>query len=247
MPCMKLVIDLGNTKAKFALFKEESLSAIQSTDRLDIDAIKKLFIEYPSIQSTILSSVAPYPPEIDDYLNHNSHFIKLTHQTPLPFNLEYSTPQTLGKDRIAAVAGALSLFPGKTILVIDAGTSITYDLVTSKLQYLGGGISPGIQMRYKALHTFTGGLPFIENTDDQSTELIGNSTTACINSGVKNGVLAEVSGIIDQYQALFKGLKVVISGGDYKYFEKYVKNDIFATPNIVVQGLKKILDFNESS
>ncbi|MDP2723632.1 MAG: type III pantothenate kinase [Bacteroidales bacterium] len=244
---MKLVLDFGNTKAKLALFDEKSQPEILVTENPGLSSLKAIFESNPGIQSSILSSVAPYPSEIDDFLLAKSHFIKLTHQTPLPFAIEYLTPQTLGKDRIAAVAGALDYFPGHPILVIDAGTSITYDLITSQLQYLGGGISPGIQMRFKALHNFTGSLPLVENATNQEHQLIGNSTVSCISSGVLNGVLAEVNGIINQYKARFEGLKVVVSGGDYKYFEKYIKNDIFATPNIVVQGLKNILDFNERS
>ena len=243
---MKLIVDLGNTKTKLAIFHDDLLLHLHEVDRLNLSALEHLFDEYPGIRSAVLSSVAPYPLEIDAYLEHKTHYIKLSHQTALPFKLLYATPLTLGMDRIAAVAGAMSIFPEKTILVIDAGTSITYDLITFDKRYLGGAISPGIHMRYKALHTFTGSLPLVEQLNDEPINLIGDSTISCINSGVLNGVMAEMNGIIEQYVALFDGLKVMVSGGDYKYFEKHIKNDIFATPNIVIQGLKKILDFNES-
>jgi len=149
----------------------------------------------------------------------------------------------LGKDRVAAAAAATTIFPGENVLVIDAGTSITYDLITKNGTYLGGGISPGIMMRFKALNTFTGKLPLITEIDD--APLIGNDTPSSIKSGVLNGVLAEVNGIIDSYSNRFDTLKIIISGGDYKYFDKKLKNSIFATPNIVMQGLLEILKINE--
>lgn len=244
---MQLIIDLGNTQAKLALFKNNQLLHMHVADKLTLEVLKLIFDEYPSIRSSILSNVAPYETEVDEFLNAHTQFMQLTHQTKLPFLMNYTTPKTLGKDRIAAVAAARNIFPKKNVLVIDVGTCITYDLITKDNLYLGGGISPGIQMRYKALHTFTGALPLIKGDLEYSSELIGQSTSESIDSGVKNGVLAEMENLISNYQSRFKGLKVVLSGGDYKYFEKYIKNDIFATPNIVVQGLKNILDFNESN
>ena len=244
---MQLIIDLGNTQVKLALFANDQLVHVHVADKLTLQVLKLIFDEYPCIESAILSNVAPYPSDVDEYLEQHTRYILLTHQTLLPFTVDYTTPDTLGKDRIAAVAGARAIYPEHPILVIDAGTCITYDIITHDNRYLGGGISPGIQMRYKALHTFTGGLPLLEGALDDQDELIGNSTSGSIHSGVKNGVLSEMEGLISNYQSRFDGLKVVMSGGDYKYFEKYIKNDIFATPNIVVQGLKKILDFNESN
>ncbi len=244
---MQLIIDVGNSQVKLALFDRASLSHIHVVDKLTPESLKTVFDEYPAIDSIILSSVTPYDPQVDEFLHKKGRYLMLTHDTPLPFVVEYATTQTLGKDRIAAVAGARHLFPGVPVLVIDAGTCITYDLITADNRYLGGGISPGIQMRYKAMHTFTGGLPLLEYHPEVQAALIGNSTAKCMDSGVKNGVLAEMEGLINQYQLQFEGLTTVISGGDYKYFEKYIKSNIFATPNIVVQGLKKILDFNESS
>jgi len=244
---MQLIIDVGNSQVKLAVFAQPHVPRVHVVEKLTVDNLKPIFDEYPAIGSIILSSVTPYPPQVDEYLQQKGHYLQLTHDTPLPFVVEYATPHTLGKDRIAAVAGARALFPDVPVLVIDAGTCITYDLITADNRYLGGGISPGIQMRYKAMHTFTGGLPLLEYQPEVQASLIGNSTAQCMDSGVKNGVLAEMEGLIKQYQSQFDRLTTVISGGDYKYFEKYIKSNIFATPNIVVQGLKKILDFNESS
>lgn len=243
---MQLIIDLGNTNTKLAVFRKEEQISLHTVDQLTVEYLNFLFDEYTEIKSCILSHVTHYPDDVDHFLNSRTTFLRLSHQTPLPFALNYETPQTLGKDRIAAVAGAMTHFPETDLLVIDAGTSITFDFVTASGQYLGGGISPGIVMRYKALNTFTGKLPLLQHEPEKEAELIGKSTNACIDSGVKNGVLAEVEGLICRYRGLFPSLKLVLSGGDYKYFEKYIKSDIFATPNIVIQGLKKILDFNEN-
>jgi len=138
--------------------------------------------------------------------------------------------------------GARFLVPGCDILVIDSGTAITYDLITAAGEYLGGGISPGLSMRYKALHTFTNRLPLLDYYDD--AQLIGDDTSSSIHSGVLNGALAEMEGIIKSYQILYPGLKIILTGGDHNYFDKRLKIKTFAAPNLVLEGLNLILDFN---
>ena len=239
----RLVIDIGNTWVKLAVFNNDELLVAEQTSQADIETLQKLYNKYPDLKSSVISAVKDYPPELDSWLESRFFHVNLNPSTPLPFNNKYATPQTLGKDRIAAVAAAVKIFPGHHVLVIDAGTSITYDLVTENKTYLGGGISPGIQMRFKALHTFTGKLPLIKNIEEPP--LIGSDTKTSILSGVLNGVLAEVNGIINSYCKQYNPLKIIISGGDYKYFDKKLKNSIFATPNIVMQGLIEILKFNE--
>jgi type III pantothenate kinase len=184
--------------------------------------------------------------KLELFLAQKFRFVMLGSKTQLPFKNLYATPETLGNDRVAAVAGAQSLFPGRDVLVIDAGTSITYDLLTAKGEYRGGGISPGLQMRFDALHTLTSKLPLIKAEREKEIILIGNSTKTAILSGIQNGVLQEVDGIIECYKADFPGIKTLICGGDNKYFDKYLKNNIFAAPNLVLQGLMKILQFNEN-
>jgi type III pantothenate kinase len=239
----RLIIDIGNSLVKLAVFNNDQTIMTGEIREPDTGYIQKLIAYYPEIKSSILSAVKNYPIEIDKLLRGNFFHIRLDSQTPLPFTNQYTTPETLGKDRIAAAAAAVKLFPNKNVLVIDAGTSITYEMVTEKGVYLGGGISPGIQMRFKALNTFTGKLPLITTIDD--AELIGDNTQNSIRSGVLNGVVAEVEGIISHYSKRFKDLRIIISGGDYNYFDKKLKNSIFATPNIVMQGLMEILKFNE--
>ncbi len=243
---MKLVIDSGNTLVKLAVFNGSQIVELLKTPDLSIQTIAQLLDKYKNINSAIFSSVRENTQELENFLDQKVHFISLDGKTLLPYKNNYTTPETLGKDRIAAVAGAQNLFPTNNVLVIDAGTSITYDLLTSDGEYMGGGISPGMQMRFDALNTFTSKLPLIKAEYDKDIALIGNSTSKAILSGVQNGVLQEVDGIIEEYKADFSPLKIVICGGDNKYFDKYLKNNIFAAPNLVLQGLIKILQFNEN-
>lgn len=245
---MKLVIDIGNSFTKLAVFSGDEIIDFITNEIVSLELLKSILHKYPQIGSSILSSVAEHDPGLVDFLSQIGFFIELSHSTKVPFKNSYSTPNTLGKDRIAIAAAAAHLYPNENVLVIDTGTSITYDLVLSSGEYVGGGISPGLNMRLNALHNFTHRLPLI-NLPDPETEinLVGNSTESSIQSGVVNGLKAEVENIINQYNNSFSPLKVMISGGDYKYFERLVKSDIFAAPNIVVFGLKYILDFNEKA
>lgn len=152
------------------------------------------------------------------------------------------TPETLGKDRLAAVIAASNIFPGSDLLVIDAGTAITYDFINKDREYHGGSISPGINMRFKALNTFTGRLPLID--PEPFDQLIGLNTHEAILSGVMNGARYEMNGIIEDYQLKFPHLKTILTGGDAIYFDKKLKSNIFVSSNLVILGLKLILKYN---
>ncbi len=241
---MKLIIDIGNTRTKLAVFLGNEIKEVFVTENLSVRLLANIVEKYPALDSAILSSVKDYPQEVDTFLGDRFYFLKLDNKTPLPVKILYKSPQTLGKDRMAIAAASQALFAGENVLAIDAGTTITYDFVNEKGEYLGGGISPGIQMRLKALHEFTGKLPLVDSLIS-NINLVGNNTQSSILSGVLNGVVAEVDGIILAYRALYPRLKVVLSGGDEKYFDKRLKNNIFALPNFVLKGLKGILDFNE--
>lgn len=242
---MKLVIDIGNTLAKTAVFNMSDIVDFISSETISLGSIKKLLDTHPDISAGIIASVRELNPDVTSYLKSKIRLMQLNEFTPLPFKNKYKTPHSLGYDRIAAVAGASGIFPLVNVLAINAGTCITYDLITAENNYLGGGISPGIQMRFKALNTFTGKLPLINSDFEASIEIIGNDTEKSILSGVQNGILNEVDGIIDRYKTQFPDLKIILSGGDYKYFDKNLKNNIFATPNLVLKGLNRIHDFNE--
>lgn len=182
---------------------------------------------------------------MEELLSTARKFIPLSFQTPLPFKILYQTPVSLGKDRIAAVAGAYSLYPDRNILVIDAGTCITYDILTADGKYPGGAISPGIQMRFKAMHTFTGKLPLIEPDDFYG--LIGQTTHESMRSGVFNGVIAEITETIRLYKEKFDNLLVMMTGGDYQFLHNKLKISIFAAPDLVLLGLNEIFDYNDQS
>jgi type III pantothenate kinase len=245
---MKLVIDIGNTFAKLAVFEKDTMLSFQIIKSIGVEHIIYILKKFPLISSSIISSVALHDVKVNELLRQHGYFIELNHNTPVPFINKYSTPFSLGKDRIAIASAAAQLHPKKNTLIIDAGTCITYDLVTSENEYLGGGISLGLKMRFDALHNFTHKLPLIKIPNhEEKIGLIGNSTETSILSGVVNGTTSEIQSIINQYSNTFSPLISLISGGDYKYFEKLVKSDIFAAPNIVITGLKCILDFNEKN
>lgn len=244
---MKLVVDIGNTLTKIAVFDKSDIVDFFSAENTSNLIFDQLLDKFPAIKTGIIASVREIDSDFVSFLNSKLKLIHLNESISLPFKNNYKSPGSLGYDRIAAVAGASGIFPGKDVLVINAGTCITYDLITADNVYLGGGISPGIQMRFKAMHTFTGKLPLIKPDFETKAKLIGDNTKRSILSGVHNGILCEVEGIINQYTSQFPELIVVISGGDYKYFDKYLKNNIFASPNIVLTGLNRIHDFNEKS
>ena len=243
---MKLVIDIGNTKTKYALFEGDNLVLVKSVeDNILINDLTNVS-GIGQITSAIISSVKDENLQVEEFLKQrNIKTIVLTHKTPLPFINKYATPETLGKDRIALAAAAQKLYPGNNVLIIDAGTSITYDFVTKKNEYLGGGIAPGLYMRFKSLHTFTAKLPLINPDEEKWPDLVGNTTEKAILSGVMNGILQETDGIINAYKEVFGDVVTVLSGGDYKYFDKRLKNSIFARPNLVLEGWLEILNFNE--
>ncbi|MBI1768874.1 MAG: type III pantothenate kinase [Bacteroidetes bacterium] len=234
---MNLVIDCGNTRIKTATFSGADLVkkfSFQSRDEL------KLFLDSNQFVSSIISSVGIPAEEISRFVKAEKKFV-LKHVLPLPIKILYQTPETLGVDRIAAVCGALSIFPSDDALVIDAGTCVTYDFVDRNKNYYGGAISPGINMRFEAMHTFTKRLPLVEAAPEK---LIGDSTESSMRSGVMNGILGEVEGFINNYRIKYPDLRVVLCGGDTQFFENNLKPTIFAAPDLVLIGLNRILNHN---
>jgi len=239
---MNLIIDTGNTRTKLALFQGREMVAFLSFEGVDEKNIVQFCESNVYIKNAILSSVKEYSSEIDVYLKKHYNSFLFNQNTAVPIINKYCTPETLGKDRLAGVVGAKQLLPASDILVIDAGTAITYDFVNASGEYLGGSISPGIAMRYKALHAYTDRLPLLDYYGE--TKLIGDDTSNSIFSGVLNGTVAEMEGIIQQYRNLYPGIKIIVTGGDHNYFDKRLKIKTFAAPNLVLEGLNLILDFN---
>jgi len=240
---MNLAIDIGNTRVKYSVFNKDEAMRSRAVDVLPEKEIVRLFKEYP-ITHSILSSVSSVEDGLKEFLAKNSRLVILDNETPLPIRNLYKTPHTLGKDRIAAVAGAYALYPNEHVLVLDIGTAITYEFLNKDAEYLGGGISPGIRLRLKALNSYTTHLPLIE--PEPVNYLIGRSTKESILSGVINGVRLELDGVISEYSALYSGLRVLMTGGDSAFFETTLKSKIFAIPNLVLIGLNKILQHNAS-
>ena len=240
---MNLVIDIGNSRTKFSVFHRGEVLITVPVDEFLPEHIDVLQNENPELQKVILSTVKDYSPKLKEALqNKFEYFIELDAKTPLPIENCYKTPETLGKDRIAAVVGGFDLYPETNLLIIDAGTAITYDILNEKHQYLGGNISPGIEMRYKALHHFTGKLPLISHQNYD--KLYGTTTEEAILAGVQHGIAFEVDKAIDTFKDFYANLKVIITGGDADFFDKKLKNSFFVNFNLIALGLNRILEYN---
>lgn len=236
---MNVIVDYGNSSAKVGIFDEHKLfqkHLFRKSD--DLEAFIKNF----SGENIIISSVNTEATLIASWTGHFKNTFVLTHALPLPVKNNYATPHTLGVDRIAAVCGAQYAFPGRNCLVIDAGTCITYDFIDATANYYGGSISPGLNMRFKAMHTFTARLPLVQPVDNP--ELIGNSTESCMQSGAIIGLCEEINGVIRRYDEKFDNLQVILCGGDAPFFENKLKASIFASPELVLSGLNSILIYN---
>ena len=239
---MNLVVDYGNTLAKVAIFNQSELAEkFVFTSKEELET----FVKKSTAENFIVSSVNTNAQQILDWAIGAKRKYVLSYQLPLPVKLRYSTPHTLGVDRIAGACGAVQLFKGFNTLVIDSGTCITYDFTDVEGNYWGGGISPGLLMRFKAVHTFTARLPLVTPTEEP--ELVGNSTETSIQSGIINGMAGEIEGIIERYRLKYPDLKVILCGGDAPFFENKLKAAIFASPDLVLFGLNSVLIHNVSA
>lgn len=239
---MNLVVDYGNSSAKVAIFDQHAL--VEKHTFTVTEELKK-FLQNSDANNLIVSSVNTDANQIINWAVRADQKFILSPTLPLPITLLYSTPHTLGVDRIAGSCGALQLFPGYNSLVIDTGTCITYDFTDTKGNYHGGGISPGLMMRFKAVHTFTARLPLVNPTEHP--ELVGNNTETSIQSGVIHGMTVEIDGIIGLYRNKYPDLKVILCGGDAPFFENKLKDSIFASPDLVLFGLNSVLIHNVSA
>ncbi len=239
---MNLVIDIGNTQIKVAIFDHSSMVYKSNFNAAEIwPRLEHLAKEY-AVKDAIISHVTHLETTVLDKIKSLFNVLVLDHKTSLPFENMYLTPKTLGVDRLALVAAAESQFPDHNTLVIDAGSCITFDFINASGQYLGGAISPGIEMRYKAVNHFTANLPLL-NQKEVIPEF-GNSTENAIHLGILNGVIQEIEGVIQQYKAENQKLTVVLTGGDTIFLAKNLKSSIFAIPNFLLEGLNSILIHN---
>jgi type III pantothenate kinase len=240
------LIDAGNTRLKAAFFQGNDLAGEIAVDSRE--ALEGQLSGWPTPHAGLISNVGGWDfgewPE-----RFGGHWLSLTPDTPLPIRINYKTPETLGNDRRAlAVAGA-TLYPGRPVLVIDLGTCITYDLVDAEGTYLGGAISPGLQMRLRAMHHFTSALPLVSlppaAAEKQAKELVpGPSTEASLRQGALEGWRGEIGHFREAYRAQYPGMVTVVTGGDVDRLAHLPKSSIFARPKFLLSGLKSILDYN---
>ena len=241
---MNLVIDAGNSLIKISVFRENiELFHQQFEISLFVERIKSVFKKYTGIDNAIVSSVGALDKKDIAVVSLFCNVHQLSHKSKTPFKNSYATPESLGVDRIALATAAFYKNPNGNTLVIDAGTCMTFDMINDYGEYLGGAISPGLSMRYKALHQQTSKLPLLKAED--IIDFIGNSTNSSIHSGVVNGISAEINGVIDQYNQRFKDLTVILTGGDALFLSKRTKNTIFANPKFLLEGLNYLLEYNK--
>lgn len=240
---MNLVIDIGNTLTKVAIFSNNQIIFNNNYDSLTLNDLQGLLNKF-NIANSIIAEVKSFEVALIELLQEKTNFFKLNQNTKLPFNNKYNTPSTLGKDRIAVLSAASKLYPNANVLVIDVGTCITFDIIDADNNYLGGAISPGLEMRFKSLEHFTGKLPLVKLEESNEPQFIGDSTVNSIKSGVYYGIKHEIQGIINSYREQYDDLKIVLTGGNAERFELAPKNRIFADKFFVLKGLNEILNEN---
>lgn len=241
---MKLTIDIGNSVTKMVVFRdEEPIYAVSAEDGL-VSCMDDLLRRY-RFRSSIVGTVRDLTAAEEQVLSHLPiPLLRFSSSTPVPITSRYRTPLTLGSDRLAAVVGASSLKPGTDLLIIDAGTCITYEVIDARGNYWGGNIAPGMQMRLRALHEFTARLPLVDA--EGTVPGMGYDTETAIRSGVLRGMKYEIEGYIKSLRSKFPHMQVFLTGGDRINFDSNIKNMIFTDKYIVPRGLNRILDFNEA-
>lgn len=243
---LNLCIDWGNTNVKAALFVDDK---IQDTIMIDADQaathIAQLLDKHKP-EKAIICSVTEESAETELLLkNKLPSTVVMTGETNTPINNAYLSSDTLGPDRLALVTAAYILHPGKDNLVISMGTCVTYNLIPKTKTFRGGAISPGLRMRLKAMHDYTGKLPELSEPDTDAI-LLGYDTETCMQSGAVNGLAAEIDGMIQSYSERYTDFNAILTGGDAPYFATKVKSKIFADPDLLMKGLNLILNHNVS-
>ena len=242
---MNLIIDVGNSYVKLAVFNGDLIAYKEAVrHNFILERLNVIKHEFNTIKKAIISSVGKLTDEDARIIGEYFALLILDSNTKLPFKNLYKTPKTLGVDRIALVSASVNQYPDSNVLIIDAGTCITYDFITNKNNYLGGAISPGLRMRYTSLNNLTANLPLLDTS--LPNDIMGNSTEMSIHSGVVYGVLKEIDGVIEDYKLKYSDLTVILTGGDSNFLSKQLKSSIFATSNFLLEGLNFILQFNSN-
>ena len=236
-----LCFDFGNTRLKCAVFAGKELKEVLVLENDAPDTVTAILDQYQP-QKAILSSVIKHHPDLESLLTERTNFHKLGHTSKLPFTTPVGKPETIGADRLAICAAAVDLFPNQHNLAIGLGTCITYNYINKSHEFLGGSISPGMTMRFKAMHEQTALLPLVE--PDHHFPLIGFDTKTNLQSGVIMGMAKEIDGIIDAYALKFNNFNVLLTGGDMAFFVPHLKNRIFADPYLIFKGLYAICEHN---
>lgn len=240
---MDLVIDIGNTRSKVAVFASKNCLELKAYDSLSlIDGVRGILSEFKLIDRAIVSAVGGEPEGLVDILDTLKEVVWVDEHTQLMFENDYQSKETLGADRKALMAAAYRNHPGKNVLVIDLGSCITYDLLEGGKRYVGGAISPGWRMRVKAMHEFTSKLPSLQPSEPMT--VLGDTTSSCMQIGAYNGVVGELQELIKEYRKHFEDLTVILTGGDAEIFGKRLKNCIFAHSNFLLEGLHELLEYN---
>lgn len=236
-----LCIDFGNTRKKAAVFNDSELKETAVIREATVENIRAL-IEKFHPQKSILSSVVDHDSAIEEFLSAQTLFHKLNHLSGLPFTTPVGKPATIGADRLALAAAAVKFYPQKNNLVISLGTCVTYNFINKYHEFLGGGISPGMEMRLRSMNQFTAKLPLIAS--DSNVPLIGYDTRTNILSGTILGMAKEIDGIISLYKDKFRNFNVLLTGGDLVYLAPHLKSKIFANPELIFKGLYAISEVN---
>ncbi len=240
---MYLIVDLGNTLAKFFLFKKDKCDIKQkvAVEKFDV-TVKSLISNYSGIKGLIYSDVSKRAGDFFERLSALFPIIGVNSQLLLPFENSYESPNSLGSDRIVLVAAACKNYPNTNVLIIDLGSCITYDFLDADNIYHGGGISPGFEMRYKSLNHYTGNLPLLEVKKAENP--MGKNTDQAIHSGIYYGIIDEINGRIEYYNNKYDSLTVLLTGGDANKLPKTLKNSIFAHSNFLAEGMFHLLKLN---
>lgn len=241
---MKLVVDIGNTRTKLAFYEKNTLVEKAILQTATLSWLNERLQDGRFMEAAILSATGLDTEGVEVFLKKHLPYLKLEPNTSLPIQNKYATPDTLGKDRLAAVVAAHFLFPKKNCLVIDSGTCLTFNCLDKNSDFLGGNISPGLTMRLKAMNYFTAKLPLIERNTEGET-FIGNTTETAMRAGAQIGLLSEVEGFVKRLEKKMGKFKVILTGGDGQYlYENLDLKEKYFEPNLVLLGLNQILNYH---